>query len=151
MILSRKILVVKQFTFDSCHRLVNYVGKCNRMHGHTYKIEVGVYGTRDSRGLVIDFGDLKKLVSENLIDGFASLDHNNLNENMQIIDGSYKGELNNTTCENMVDSIFDFLSPLVAKATDGKARLEMIRLWETPTSYAEIWFKDTIFAEGDER
>ena len=139
---SRKVLVVKQLTFDACHRLVNYDGKCNRLHGHTYKLEVGVKGVRDKRGLVIDFGELKNILSKYLIDEGPTLDHNNLNETMVKVDKHYEYVAENTTCENMVDSIFAHLAPYVAEATHYKAELQFVKLWETPTSYAIITKED---------
>lgn len=143
---NREVLVVKQVTFDACHRLVNYDGKCNRLHGHTYKLEVGVKGIRDDRGLVIDFGTLKKMISNCLLDDGPVLDHNNLNETMPFIDMCYENEMENTTCENMVDSIFQELAPRISTATQFRAHLQFIKLWETPTSYAIITKED--FEQG---
>ena len=51
-----KITVVKEFTFDAAHYLPGYNGKCNRPHGHTYRLQVGIEGEPDhSTGMVIDF------------------------------------------------------------------------------------------------
>src|SRR5262245_48627410 len=53
-------------TFDDGHRIVGHKGKCARLHGHTYKIEITCIGSLDSTspGFVVDFGDLKSLVNE---------------------------------------------------------------------------------------
>lgn len=118
----RKISVTKIFTFDSAHNLINYEGKCKRLHGHTYKLEVTVKGYPDNRGLVIDFGDLKSIVNEEIIE---RLDHEYLNDIFDF----------NTTCENMVEWMF---GKLEAKLKSEKYYLEKIRLWETPTSFADI-------------
>lgn len=116
------IEVTKIFTFDSAHNLTEYKGKCERLHGHTYKLEVTVKGTPDKEGMVIDFGDLKQLVTEKVI---KKLDHHYLNEVLGF----------NTTCENMITWMWDVLSPHL---DTKRYRLKSITLWETPTSFARI-------------
>lgn len=54
-------------SFDSAHFLAGYDGKCANIHGHRWKLEVVVESAElissgDKRGMVIDFGDLKKAV-----------------------------------------------------------------------------------------
>lgn len=123
--------VTKIFTFDSAHKLENYDGNCKYLHGHTYKLEVTVRGKTDYRGMVIDFNDLKKIVKEKVIN---KLDHKYLNEIFDF----------NTTCENMVVWIFNVLDK--ALGTE-EYFLKKIRLWETPTSYAEIG-REEFYNEG---
>ena len=53
--------------FDSAHFLSGYKGKCANLHGHRWVIEVeagseNLQETGEKRGMVIDFGDLKKAV-----------------------------------------------------------------------------------------
>ena len=43
------MILVKEFEFDAAHNLINYHGKCERLHGHTYKLVVKLEGTRDLR------------------------------------------------------------------------------------------------------
>lgn len=50
---------------DSAHYLPGH-GKCGKLHGHTYKIEVLVEGEIQENGMVIDFYDLKKGIKEAL-------------------------------------------------------------------------------------
>lgn len=71
------MLVTRKFTFDSAHYLTDYYGKCERIHGHTYKLEVTLEGNVQSNGLVIDFVLLKRIVQKNVL---AKLDHQNLND-----------------------------------------------------------------------
>lgn len=136
---SREILVCKDFTFDSAHNLSNYDGKCNHLHGHTYRLQVGVKGIRshapNTQGLVIDFGKLKSLVNAEVVD---VLDHKELNAVMGKIDPEYNSLDVNTTCENMIDTIWDMLAGPISVITKGDARLEVLRLWETTGSYAEL-------------
>lgn len=56
----KRVMVSKEFTFDSAHHLHCYEGKCKNLHGHTYKVIFGISGFVDDRGLMIDFGDIKK-------------------------------------------------------------------------------------------
>lgn len=49
--------------FDAAHRLLNYTGKCLRLHGHSYVAIVCVSSWElTDAGFVIDFGDLKRIV-----------------------------------------------------------------------------------------
>ena len=71
-----KIRITKQFSFETGHALYGYDGKCRNVHGHSYKLSVTVIGTpiNDNNhvkyGMVIDFGDLKKIVKEDIVDVF---------------------------------------------------------------------------------
>jgi 6-pyruvoyltetrahydropterin/6-carboxytetrahydropterin synthase len=123
----RYALLSKTFTFDAAHYLPNHRGKCARPHGHTYTLEVTLRGPIQNApgasddGMVMDFGDLSSLVKEVII---ARLDHYDLNEVTAI----------RTTAENLVHWIWDAL--VAAGLPD--TLLYRIRLWETPTSCAEI-------------
>lgn len=71
------MLLRKEFSFDAAHNLVEYHGKCERLHGHTYKIAVTLKGTPDREGMILDFCELSSLVKEKVI---ARLDHSYLND-----------------------------------------------------------------------
>ncbi|MBP2627962.1 MAG: 6-carboxy-5,6,7,8-tetrahydropterin synthase [Firmicutes bacterium] len=123
------IKTTKIFTFDSAHFLPNHAGKCATMHGHTYKLEVTV--TRDNgklisggsdEGMVMDFSDLKAIVTTEVID---KIDHKILNEVFPF----------RTTAENMSVHIFDVLTD---KLQSRGVIVEKIKLWETPNSYVEV-------------
>ena len=64
---------------DSAHYLPGH-GKCGRVHGHTYKIEVVVEGEVRENGMVIDFYDLKKGIKETL----QEYDHTSVKRNHRI-------------------------------------------------------------------
>lgn len=63
-----KIRITKQFTFETAHALYGYDGKCKNLHGHSYKLSVTLLGepisdaTHVKFGMVMDFGDLKKII-----------------------------------------------------------------------------------------
>lgn len=67
----------KIFKFDAAHNLTKYHGKCERLHGHTYKLVVTVKGKLDEQDMVIDFALLKDIVQKEVID---ILDHAYLND-----------------------------------------------------------------------
>ena len=60
--------------FDSAHFLAGYEGKCSNIHGHRWTVEAKIRGEElqssgTKRGMLIDFGDLKKAV-RGLADSF---------------------------------------------------------------------------------
>lgn len=109
------MLITKEFTFDAAHYLTKYHGKCENMHGHTYKLHVTVEGKVNEDGLVIDFVKLKDFVNERVID---KLDHSNLNDMFK-----------NPTAELVAKWIWDCLEDI-----EG-VTLKEIKLWESPTSF----------------
>lgn len=120
----KRVLISKEFTFDAAHHLHCYEGKCKNLHGHTYKVILGVSGFTDELGLVIDFANLKKIWKEDIE---IFLDHRYLNETLPKM---------NTTAENMVVWIYEKLQTALTQSYPN-TRVEFIRLFETPTSYAE--------------
>lgn len=118
--------ITKIFEFDSAHNLINYNGKCEKLHGHTYRLEVTVSGVPDINGLVIDFTLLKSIVNECIIE---KLDHQYLNELFDF----------NTTCENLLVWMWNELYP---KLKTDRFELYQLTLWETPTSYATLTKED---------
>lgn len=65
--------VVKEFRFEAAHRLERHEGKCRRLHGHSYRLEVELavpelQKNGPARGMVIDFDTLTKIVQHNVID-----------------------------------------------------------------------------------
>jgi len=111
--------------FSAAHRLRNYKGKCENLHGHNWKIEVIVEGENlDKIGLLIDFGILRKKLKEVLI----TLDHKNLNS----IPFFRK---NNPTSENIAVYIYKNLERLL---NDKKIRIKEIVVWENEKQYASF-------------
>ncbi|HFK1440446.1 TPA: 6-carboxytetrahydropterin synthase QueD [Bacillus cereus] len=134
---NKRVMVSKEFTFDAAHHLHCYEGKCKNLHGHTYKVVFGISGYVNDIGIAIDFGDIKE-IWKNEIEIY--LDHRYLNETLPVM---------NTTAENMVVWIYEKMAEALTKeyrAEEYKgARVEFVRLFETPTSYAEVrreWILD---------
>ena len=144
-----KIRITKQFTFETGHALYGYDGKCKNVHGHSYKLSVTVIGepitdtANVKYGMVIDFGDLKKIVKEDIVDVF---DHATVfNQNTPHVE--LAAELKNRghhvilvdyqpTSENMV---IDFADKIKRRLPEN-IQLHSLRLQETETSFAE-WFQ----------
>ncbi|EAR66803.1 6-pyruvoyl tetrahydrobiopterin synthase [Bacillus sp. NRRL B-14911] len=122
----KRVLVSKEFTFDAAHHLHCYEGKCKNLHGHTYKVIFGISGYVDEIGLLIDFGDIKEIWKKQIE---VHLDHKYLNETLPPM---------NTTAENMVVWIYEQMSACLKDYSPQQdAKVEFVRLFETPTSYAE--------------
>lgn len=121
----KRVTVTKEFTFDAAHHLHAYAGKCQNLHGHTYRLRVSVSDTLDKIGLAIDFADVKDVVTRTVID---RLDHQYLNAVLPPM---------NTTAENIVVWIYETVAAELS-ARGKTARMEKITLWETPSSSVEI-------------
>jgi len=121
--------VTRVFQFDAAHRLEDYVGKCSNLHGHTYKLEVTVRGVPDSRGIVVDFADLKRIYQEHYE---PLLDHKYLNETLPGI---------NTTAENLAIWFFDYWEAHV-RPLYPHLELVRVRIWETPSTYVTLHAED---------
>ncbi|CAM3438163.1 6-carboxytetrahydropterin synthase [Zobellia roscoffensis] len=146
-----KIRITKQFNFETGHALYGYDGKCRNVHGHSYKLSVTVIGTpiTDTSnvkwGMVIDFGDLKKIVKEEIVDQFdhATVFNKNtphielaqelINRGHSVILADYQ-----PTSENMV---IDFSKKIRARLPENIS-LHSLRLQETDTSFAEWYASD---------
>ena len=120
-----KYRVGKSWTFDYAHKLPFHEGKCRDLHGHTGVLEVeleseSVISDGPSRGMVMDFGDMSKIVKP-IIEEF--LDHRYLND--------YWGS---PTAEQVAFSIFSMLE---TSPFPTGVRLVRVRIWETPTAWAE--------------
>lgn len=125
---NRRVAVTKSFSFDAAHRLDQYEGKCKFLHGHTYRLEITVSGRPNEIGMVIDFADLKAIFKSEIE---AKMDHRYLNEVLPQM---------NTTAENMIVWIWEQLDRALGARglTERGCRLEALRFYETPTSWASI-------------
>lgn len=114
--------------FEAAHLIPGYPGKCCRLHGHNWKIEVAVAGDKlNDLGMVIDFREFKIAVNK-IVD---SLDHSYLNEIEPF-------KNNAPTAENIAKYIYGQL----AESSDlpENVRLEYVKVWESPRS-AVKYFK----------
>ena len=125
------IRLTKEFSFEAAHALDGYDGPCREIHGHSYRLFVTVKGTpaedasNPKCGMVLDFGVLKRIVSEEIVSHF---DH------ALVLRASESGEeffrvlaerFGNVvtvgyqpTCENMLG---DFAARIAARLPEGVA------------------------------
>lgn len=106
----------REFYFDAAHFIPNYKGKCEQLHGHTYKLEIVIEGDVKKDGMVVDFAKMKDIVEATVLE---KLDHKALNELFE-----------NPTAEQMLNWIAGQLT--------GKLPLSSIRLWEGQGKWVEI-------------
>lgn len=115
------VTISKMFDFDAAHWLPNVEEghKCRRLHGHTYRVEIGCSGIIDKRGMVLDYAEIsaawKPLERQ--------LDHYCLNE----IPG-----LENPTTE--------VLAPwILARLVDAIPQLKFVRVYESASTWCEVY------------
>lgn len=140
------IRVTKKFSFDMAHALYGYDGPCKNIHGHTYNLSVTLKGkvikdnTNPKNGMVIDFGDLKKIVKENILDKYDHalvLNENASYSKSEVISNEFEKVIlapYQPTCENLM---LDFVSILNALFVN-EIKLVSVMLEETPTSHS-VW------------
>ena len=108
--------------FDAAHKLEGYGGKCSRLHGHSWRVEIFITGQRtDEIGMLLDYGILK----EKLREVTNRLDHSYINDFT---------EIGNPTSENISKYIFKSLSK-----TLKDIHLEKVRVWENPENWCEYF------------
>ncbi len=134
--------IAKEFSFDMAHMLDGHDGKCQNLHGHTYKLQVEVNGDLiaegTKRGMVMDYSDLKSVVKREILDPMDHAYIYDLNSDREsqvaklLIDLNSKvyGIPSRTTAEEMAKYMFEKLEKV-------NLPVSLIRLWETPTSYCE--------------
>ena len=111
------MLLSKDFTFDAAHNLVNYHGKCEKLHGHTYRLRIVLDGQPDSEGMIMDFIELKQIVKEKIL---SRLDHAYINE-----------IISQPSAENIALWIWRELEESVKREN---CKLHEVHVWETATS-----------------
>ena len=142
------IRITKQFTFEAGHALYGYDGKCKNLHGHSYKLSVTVVGSPITDpnhvkfGMVIDFGDLKKIVNEEIVDVFDHATVFNKNTpHLELANELIKREHHviltdyQPTTEMM---IIDFAEKIKNRLPEH-IKLYSLKLRETESSFAE-WY-----------
>ena len=123
----------RRFTFSAGHhyRVEHWpdekneatFGRLTVPHGHNYTLDVTVRGDIDPRtGMVIDLGELKRIVNEAVIERF---DHADLNA-----DALFRDRI--PTTENIALAVWDLLAPKL-----GRDRLARVRVWEDPTLFVD--------------
>ncbi|MBF0294322.1 MAG: 6-carboxytetrahydropterin synthase [Magnetococcales bacterium] len=134
--------IARIFTFEAAHRLDHHDGKCARLHGHGYRLELILAGhprtphpNDPQSGFLVDFGILDRLVREELLAG--KLDHVLLNEALP--------ELPYPSAEYLAAWIVGWcMRHLDGRRELGDARIARVRLWESDKAWAEATPADAI-------
>jgi 6-pyruvoyltetrahydropterin/6-carboxytetrahydropterin synthase len=145
------IRLTKEFTFEAAHMLEGYDGLCREIHGHSYRLFVTIKGepqgdiSSPKLGMVMDFGVLKRIVNEQIVD---RLDHSfmmrhtpaaeHIAEELGVRFSKIVLTDYQPTCENMLG---DFAERLLG-ALPEDVELHSLRLHETATSFAEWYASD---------
>lgn len=127
-------LVSRQIDFCYGHRLLNYDGKCRFLHGHNGRAIISLQSeTLDSRGMVLDFTDIKRTVSrwvdENLDHRMILHREDPAVESLQALGEPLFLVDRNPTAENIAKLIFDFTA-------EAGFPIIQVELWETPNCFA---------------
>jgi len=145
------IRITKKFSFEAGHALYGYDGKCKNLHGHSYHLEVTVIGkpitdpNHVKHGMVIDFGDLKRIVKSEIIDVF---DHaimlNKNTPHLELAQDLMKRDHNVILVDYQPSSemmVIDFAQK-IKKQLPEEIKLHSLILHETATSYASWYASD---------
>lgn len=145
-----EISITRRLEFDSGHRIPNHDGQCKHLHGHRYAIEVTLTGEiahhpgKADDGMVLDFGDIKRLTNQYIVDVW---DHAFLVAKEDALLVAFLETLPDhktvvmdhvPTVENLANTAFAILQPVFAKAFGGRLQLSALRLYETPNCWADV-------------
>lgn len=109
------VTIYKVKEISIAHKLsLPYDSKCNKLHGHNFKIEIWVTGKVNPSGMVIDFNKLK--------DEVMKYDHIYLNDLIEV-----------PTAENFALQLCEQIYSLSVETFSSVK----IRVWETSSAYAE--------------
>jgi len=125
------VQIRKSFTFEAAHVLPHHPGKCARLHGHSYRLDVALEGPLRSEGpaagMIEDFDTVTRVVKEHVV---AELDHRSLNELIE-----------NPTAEHIALWIWNRL------ASELPALAEIV-VWETRRACVVLRKDDPLTAAG---
>lgn len=113
--------------FEAAHRLPEYPGKCCRLHGHNWKVEVTIAGLElDKLGMLVDFKELKQEVNQVL----SALDHYYLNEIPPF-------DKINPTAEHIAQYVYqEVTKTALIKQSARNLKVALVKVWESPHSAA---------------
>ncbi len=127
--------IYKEVFFEATHRLIHYRGKCFRLHGHQWRVQVWIEGTADERtGIVLDYNCIKEVVGQ--------FDHQVILNAEDPMVASI--EAFHPVVTTPGDPTSELIAALIAGMIDAEAkrqgldaRVAKIRVWESTSCYAE--------------
>ncbi len=137
--------ITKQYGFEAAHRLESHDGKCANLHGHSYRVEVVFAGNVNtagpSSGMVVDFGDVSRVVNAIILD----VDHRFLCAEDNVgteLEKALKGreleylDITTSTAENLAEWFATRIQHFHLSPISPAVTLESVTVWETATSSA---------------
>lgn len=141
--------ITTRLEFDAGHRIPCHKSQCRNLHGHRYALEITLSGdiiTQDNlseSGMVMDFSDVKRIARESVVDVW---DHAFLvfKDDLEVLIFLNTMQNHKTvvfptvpTAENMAAEAFKILRNQYKDTYGNHLKLERVRLYETPNSWAD--------------
>lgn len=118
--------ISKDFLFSAAHQIRFHPGKCERLHGHNWRVRLHARASELNRlGMVVDFADLQRIVAEVC----SRFDHRNVNEVPPFDEV-------NTTAENLARFVHDEANRRLVQMEGGRVRVSRVEVWENEGSLA---------------
>ncbi len=148
--MNKKIEITRRLEFDAGHRIPHHGGHCRHIHGHRYVIEVTVLGQvldhqgHGDDGMVLDFGDIKKITNELVVEKWdhaflVAKEDESLVNFLASIPGHKTVVMDHIpTVENLAQAAFAILAPIFKERFGGRLNLSRLRLYETPNCWADV-------------
>ncbi len=140
------MLITREISFDTAHRLPSHDWKCFNLHGHRYKMLVHCeWEISKDNGMITDFWDLKKVlkefVDEYLDHGYIGLKDDPITEACLELEYKVFVVEKESTVENLVIVIYEMLESKIREKLWYEVKLRGITLYETPNNYVEYFKK----------
>ena len=141
--------ITTRLEFDAGHRIPHHKSQCRNLHGHRYALEITLSGDiiaesqRSESGMVMDFSDVKRIARESVVDVWdhAFLVHKDDKTVLDFLNSlpNHKTVIFPTvpTAENMAAEAFKILKNQYLDTYGNHLKLDRVRLYETPNSWAD--------------
>ncbi|HYN55521.1 MAG TPA: 6-carboxytetrahydropterin synthase QueD [Methylotenera sp.] len=141
--------ITTRLEFDAGHRIPHHKSQCKNLHGHRYAIEITLSGdiimqeNTSENGMVMDFSDVKSIAKSTVVDvwdhAFLVYQHDTEVLNFLNSLANHKTVIFPTvpTAENMAAEAFKLLKSKYNDSYGNHLKLEKVRLYETPNSWAD--------------
>jgi len=127
--------IYKEVSFDASHRLLHYEGKCSRLHGHRWRVQVWMAGEPDPEtGILVDYNVIRDVI-ERFDHGVILNREDPMNECLSRFQDivTTEGDPSSETLAAVIERMLEQECHL----NGTRARVTRIRVWESDTCYAE--------------
>ncbi len=144
------LTITRKLEFDAGHRIPDHNSQCRNLHGHRYTLLITLTGDvvqqdgQSDNGMIMDFGDIKALANEHLVNMWdhAFIVYKNDTAVRAFLDSmpNHKTVVIDRvpTVENMAQVVFDILKGVYNDRFGRHLALTKVTLYETPNCWAEI-------------